>query len=433
MFTHARYIVLDDEESELKALIDALHIAGVPSIGVKFDAPTLPDPALFVGIRILFSDLHLVKAQPAGVQHYNTLASILDRCIPDGHGPYLLVLWTSHEAERAALAARLEEILPANKKPITVLALDKTNLRAGDIWDAEGIREAIRHQIDSIPQLEALLNWERDVLSAANVTLALVNDLIPDNQRTAAAYPSALDRILSILASAAAGPSNAPHDRKGAVTAALSPLLTDRILNQASDPDSTALWNRAVTFQSAATLTLVQKAKMHRMLHLAMPPAEAIAQTDWGAVIPLGTHQITDEAMKSRFGVTVEHLREKEFKLKQTRRGEGNFVAIRAGAACDHAQGNAGPIPILLGLLVPSGALQSGSRSPAIHTCRQEFELEGYAEPVSLLVHARFSTTAVPDELLTWPAASFRLREQLLTTILVHTATYTMRPGTLLF
>jgi len=433
MFTPARYLVLDDEESELKALIDALHVAGVPSIGVKFEAPALPEPALFAGIRILFSDLHLVKAQPAGVQHYNTLASILDRCIPDNHGPYLLVLWTSHEAERAALAARLEEILPANKKPITVLALDKTILRAGDAWDAEGIRDAIKQQIDSIPQLKALLNWERDVLTAANSTLALVNGLIPDGQRTAAAYPGALDRVLSVLASAAAGPSNAPQDRKGAVTAALSPLLTDRILNQVHDQDSADLWKRAVTFSATAPLTPAQKAKMHRMLHLAIPPAEAVTQTDWGAVIPLGAQQITDEAMKARFGVTAGYLRETEFKLKQTRREEGNLVAIRVGAACDHAQGNAGPIPILLGLLVPSTALQDKSRSPAIHTCKQQFELQGYVEPVSLLVHARFPMSAVSEEILAWPPAIFRLREQLLTAILVHTATYAMRPGTLLF
>ncbi|MHC2528828.1 hypothetical protein ACVIEM_005975 [Rhizobium leguminosarum] len=63
----------------------------------------------------------------------------------------------------------------------------------------------------------------------------------------------------------------------------------------------------------------------------------------------------------------------------------------------------------------------------------KKFELEGYQDPVSLLIHARFSTTTVAQELQTWPAAMLRLREQLLTMILVHVALHAMRPGTLRF
>ena len=434
MFTPARYIVLDDEPSELATLIDALHILGAPCIGIRFDPLGLPEPALFAGLRILFSDLHLVKAQPAGVQHYNTLASLLDRCVPEQHGPYLLVLWTSHEHERMALTQRLEELLPPSKRPLAVLALDKTRFRLGNGWDAAGLRQTIREQITSIPQLEALLNWERDVLAAANTTLALLSSLIPDAQRVIGTYPSALDRILSVLAVAAAGATNAPLDRKGAVISALSPLLTDRILNQTQDIASSALWERAVTFQPGAPLTPGQKAQMNRMLHLAVPPGETVSRSDWGAIMPLDEARLTDDAMKARFGVTAAHLRDQEFKLKQTRRGEGQLIVVRGGATCDQAQGQTGPIPLMLGLVVPSGALSTDKkRSNAIHWCEERFELTGYDEPVSLLIHARFSTTIVAEELPEWPAAILRLREQLLTTILVHAATYAMRPGTLRF
>jgi hypothetical protein len=434
MFTPARYIVLDDEPSELATLIDALHILGAPCIGIRFDPLGLPEPALFAGMRILFSDLHLVKAQPAGVQHYNTLASLLDRCVPDQHGPYLLVLWTLHEHERAALTQRLEELLPATKRPLAVLALDKTRFRNGNNWDAVGLRQAIREQVTSMPQLQALLSWERDVLAAANETLALLGSLIPDEQRRVGAYPGALDGILSVLAVAAVGAANAPNDRKGAVTAALSPLLNDRILNRPQDPHGDALWEQAVTFQPRPALTASQKARMNRMLHLAVPPGETVSRFDWGAIIPLDEARLNDEAMRARFGVTAAHLRDQEFKLKQTRRTEGRIVVVRGGANCDQAQGQVGPIPLLLGMLVPSGALSmEKKRSPAIHLCDEKFELAGYEEPVSLLIHARFSTTIVPEDLQHWPAAILRLREQLLTTILVHIATHAMRPGTLRF
>jgi len=433
MFTPARYVVLDDEASELATLIDALHILGAPCIGIRFDPLGLPEPALFQGLRILFSDLHLVKAQPAGVQHYNTLASLLDRCIPAQHGPYLLVLWTSHEHERAALTDRLEELLPAEKRPLAVLALDKTRFRIGNGWDAESLRQSIREQIASMPQLEALLSWERDVLAAANETLGLLGGLIPNEQRSIGTYPAALDHILSILATAAAGETNAPNDRKGAVNAALSPLLTDRILNRPQDPEGDALWERAVTFQPGPPLDAAQKARMNRMLHLAVPPGEAVSRSDWGAVIPLDGVRLADDAMRARFGVTAGHLREHEFKLKQTRRTEGQLVVVRGGAACDYAQGHSGPVSLLLGLLVPSGALSDKKRGNAIRTCDGEFELAGYDEPVSLLIHARFGTTIVAEELEHWPAAILRVRDELLATILVHAATHTMRPGTLHF
>ncbi|WP_105434790.1 hypothetical protein [Neorhizobium tomejilense] len=433
MFTPARYIVLDDEPLELATLVDALHFLGAPCIGIRFDPLGLPQPELFTGLRVLFSDLHLVKAQPAGVQHYNALASLLDRCVPQNHGPYLLILWTSHEHERAALASRLEEILVVSKRPIAVLALDKVQFRNGATWNAEGLRDAIRERISSMPQLRALLSWERDVLAAANETLAVIGGLVPDDQRTVTQYPGALDRVLSLIGIASAGSTNAQNDRKGAVTAALSPLLSDRISNRPQDPDANALWEQAVTFPQGPELQPAQKARINRMLHLAVPPAEPVNRFDWGAILPIGPAQLGDEAMNARFGVTADHLRDQEFKLRTERRTEGQLVVVRGGAACDQAQGQNGPIPLLLGLLAPTTALSSSKRSPAIHLCGEKFELDGFPEPVSLLIHARFSTTTVAPELQTWPAAILRLREQLLTTILVHVASHAMRPGTLRF
>ncbi|MGK9337351.1 hypothetical protein [Sinorhizobium meliloti] len=433
MFTPARYIVLDDEATELATLVDALHVLGAPCVGIRFDPHELHRPDLFTGLRVLFSDLRLVKAQPAGVQHYSTLATVLDRCVPESHGPYLLVLWTSHENERAALAQRLEELLPASKRPIAVLGLDKVQFRHGVTWDAVRLREAIRARVGSTPQLQALLNWERDVLAAANETLAIIGGLVPDDQRAIAQFPGALDRVLSLVAIASAGSANAPNDRKGAVTAALAPLLSDRISNRPQDPEANALWEQAVTFPQGQELQAAQKARMNRMVHLAVPPAEPVSRLDWGAIVPLGDAQLSDDAMYARFGVTADHLRDREFKLRPERRTEGQLVVVRGGAACDQAQSQSGPVPLLLGLLVPSTALSQNKRSPAVHVCEEKFELDGYQEPVSLLIHARFSTSMVAQELQAWPAATLRLREQLLTMILVHVASHAMRPGTLRF
>lgn len=436
MFTPPRYIAIDDERSELDPLVDALHRIGAPCVGHHFEPPGLPEPALFAGIRVLFTDLHLIKGAAAPHQNFDAIAQIINSCVPVDHGPFLLVLWTSHEEERDALAERLQVALAdtPEKMPLAILGLGKEQFRSAGGWDGTALQDALRNEIAEIPQLAALISWERDVLAAANATLALVGGLVPTADRTLEGYATGLDRVLSKLAVAAAGPANARSDPRGAVSSALAPLLADRIVNQGDPGDSAATWNTAVTFpEQGGELSDAQKATMHRILHVAMPPAEPFARTDWGAVTPFGAAQLEDAPMKARFGATAAELLSRDFKLKESRAADGQLVLIRGGAACDQAQSNPGPVPMLLGLLASVSALKSGSRSPAVHECKEHLLLPGDAEPSVLLVNARFTTTMVPADLETWPDPILRLREQLLMTILVHAATHTIRPGTLKF
>lgn len=436
MFSHPRYIAIDDERSELTPLVEALHRIGAPCIGIHFDPPGFPEPSLFAGLRVLFTDLHLIKAAATPTQNYDAIAQIILTCVPADHGPYLLVLWTSHEEERQALADRLEVALAEapEKKPLAVLALEKSRFRERAGWNGTALQRALHEQVAEIPQLAALMSWERDVLSAANATLALVGGLVPANQRTLGAYAGGLDRALSLLGLAATGSTNAMSDPRAAVTAALAPMLADRIVNQGDPHGSAELWRRAVTFpQGGGELTAMQKASMHRVVHFAIPPAESVARADWGAVIPFGEAQREDAAMLARFGVTETHLRSHEFKLKASRLAEGRLVLVRGGAACDQAQSNPGPLPMMLGLIAPANALQSGGRSPAVHTCPEQVLLSADEEPSSLLVSARFTSTMVSADLANWPDPILRIREQLLMTILVHAATHSFRPGTLRF
>lgn len=434
MFTSARYIAMDDDASELAPLVKALHGIGAPCIGIHYDPLSPPEASHFAGLRMLFTDLHLLKAVAAGVQNYDAIASVLDRCVPDNHGPYLLVLWTSHEEEREALADRLQSHLSPDKMPLAVLALGKERFRNGSSWNGPALADAIRTQIAAIPQLAAMLSWEQDVLAAANATLALVGDLVPSSERTLGEYAGALDRILSALAVSAAGRSNAEANPRGAVSSVLAPLLVDRIVNQGDRHGTSALWESAVTFPNDATaLDNMQKGRMHRMLHFALPPAEPIQRTDWGAVIPLSPSQLLDDAMLARFGETAQEIRASEFKLKPERINDGRLVMLRAGAACDQAQSNSGPIPLLLGLLAPVSALRKDKRGQAVHECPEHVLLPEQAEPSMLLMHARFATTVVASDLVNWSEPVLRVREQLLMTILVHAATHAIRPGTLRF
>jgi hypothetical protein len=88
---------------------------------------------------------------------------------------------------------------------------------------------------------------------------------------------------------------------------------------------------------------------------------------------------------------------------------------------------------MLLGILVPETALKSGSRSPAVHLCPERLLLPEQSDPFFLLVSARFTSTMISADLEDWPEPIMRIREQLLMTILVHSATHSFRPGTLRF
>ena len=435
MFTPARYIIIDDEPSQLAPLVNALHAIGTPCIGVHFQPPKLPEPGLFSGVRVLFTDLHLVAAATSDDQHFNTILSLLDRCVPDQHGPYILVLWTSHEQKRDALTARLMERLDAAKRPLAVLALDKNNFRNGDSFDrAIELQAAVADRIASNPQLKALLSWEQDVLSAANATLATVGALVPVEKRTVADYPAALDRILSQIAVAAAGEDGSRADTQGAIYSALSPILNDRVLNHTTDADRRALWTSAATFGGMQPpLTVEQRARMNRALHLAFPDKEAIGRQDWGVVFPLTGDHVSDPSMMAKFGMTRKAILESEFRIKPENIDSVSLILVRMGAACDQAQANQGPVPFVLGILKPHDQKISGTPSAAHKQCREVLDIPGNAAPVNLCIHARFSITMTPAELGSLPEPLMRLREQLLMTILFHSSTHVMRPGTLSF
>jgi hypothetical protein len=434
MFTAPRYIAIDDDPKELAPLVQALHDIGAPCVGIHFDPLGLPGPPLFDGVRVLFTDLHLVQGAASANQHYDAIAQLLDTCVPAEHGPYLLVLWTSHEEERQALIERLQLLLEPDKMPIALLAMGKEHFRNGADWDGPALQKALRDHVTAVPQIGALLSWEQDVLAAANATLALVGGLLPAANRTLEAYADGMDGVLSLLATTAVGDHSARDDPRGAVASALAPLLADRIVNQGDRHGTAELWKRAVTFQAGSgALDENQKATMHRMVHFAVPPAEPVTRTDWGAIIPFGAAQLDDDAMRARYGVTAAQLREKEFKLKANSVAAGRLVLIRGGAACDQAQNNPGPLPMLLGLLAPTSALQTGSRSPAVHVCPERLLLDGDGEPSTLLVSARFTSTLLAADLVAWPDPILRIREQLLMALLVHSATHAIRPGTLRF
>jgi hypothetical protein len=438
MFSAARYLVLDDELSELEPLIKALHAAGAPCIGIHYDPLNRPAPELFAGVRILFSDLRMAGPTANEIQDFDNIALILEESLSEDHGPYLLILWTSHENLRAGLSERLEALLAQgllnrNKLPIAVLALDKNKYRdqAGGFSEALQLQEDLKARVQEIPQINALLSWEREVLRSANATLGVLNSLVEPEDRTFERYPGRIGSLLGQLAIAGMGRANAANDPRGGVNTMLAPILVDQLLNQSPEPGNEDLWKQAVALPPAGDITDEKRGKMNRMLHLALPGAEVIGKTDWGAALPLMGALAEDEAMTALLGTTRSHLLDKEFRIAEADRAATRLFLVRGGANCDQAQANAGPIPFILAALTPKKKKWS-SLSPAVLVCDREMvEVDANSGVEQLLVHARFAVSIVASQLGAFPEPLFRLREALLMKILVHCASHVMRPGTL--
>ncbi|WP_093332627.1 hypothetical protein [Sphingomonas rubra] len=307
------------------------------------------------------------------------------------------------------------------------MALDKKPFLHGDA----DLGAAIHERVNASPQIRALVAWEDDVLAAAAATLAAVTDLVPAEDRDVDAFSEKLDGVMSRLAVAYAGRPNVAADRRGAINGALAPILADRIANARGSAELAGVWDAAITRDRALPdMDVGQVGRMNRMLHVAMPPGETVAATDWGATLLLPADEREDGPMRERFGLRCAEIMSQVFRVERADRARCTPVLVRTGAVCDAAQRKPGPLPYLLGLLVPVDLVPKAD----IQKLKSEFEspvllLDEAAGPVRLLVNARFQIS------MTSPAASFtplfRIREQLLAMIAAHAAEYQTRPGVL--
>lgn len=424
MFSAGRYVIVDDERDQLRLLVDSLHSVGAPCVGVHYTGKPL-DRAAFAGVRVLFSDLFLLQGVTQPMLQYAALEGMLRANVdPAIGGPYLLIIWTTHDEKVEGLRTYLRERLDPRLRPLAVLTLDKKDFLDGQ----PGLAEAVHERVNASPQIRALVAWEVDVLSAAGATLAAVTDLVPAENRDVDDFSALLDGILSRLAVAYAGRPNVTADRRGAINGALAPILADRIANAPARPELAGIWDAAVTtHQNLPPIDDAQGGRMNRMLHIAIPPAEPVAATDWGATLLLPDAVHADEPMLDRFGMRYKEIMSQVFRIEKADRARCTPVLVRIGAVCDFAQRKPGPLPYLLGLIVPSDIAHKDIAQLKSELASPVFLLDEAQGPVRLLVNARFQISLVSPPAEFTPL--FRIREQMLATIVAHASEYQTRPG----
>lgn len=444
IFSAPRFVVVDDKESHLRAIVDTLQRLGAPCVGIQYDLAKELNYEYFRGVRCLFMDLHLVDGQASSDErrHYALITHILEESINKNGGPFILIIWTAYGHLSAELQNYINERIDPEKphaRPLAVLSLTKEkfiDIDSGNLNNPDDLREAVESVILSNPQLAALLDWESDVLAAAGDTLASLLSLVPADQRTSAAFPVALDIMLSRLAQETVGQSHVDANPRAAIITALAPILSDRILNQDATEASSNIWKQAITQHNnkkLATASPDEAGKVNRILHLAMPDSEALLPTDWGTVVKW-PFQWNDEEVKRLTGLTIKQMMCEEFRLRSRAISVCKPILVRVGAACDYAQNNRGPIMFLFGVDIPESAdRQKDSNNRPVKLTdaiwKSPVFLMPEAEEVSrLYVHIRFPQTFLPEACVEWETWC-RLREQILMHLITAASNHVARPG----
>lgn len=434
MFTRARYVVIDDEESELMQLVNCLRKIGAPCLPILYDVAVGIDPKHLSGVRLLFLDLHLTTggqttdiAQASGV-----IAGILEDGIVPTAGPYVIILWTTHQLHREGFETYIMEHVAPPKRPLAILSLDKNQYLAGNA--GEKLMADVAKVIETDPRLRALLEWEREVLKAAGTTLAEVGALVSAADRKATRFSERLDEVLSLLASEAVGTKNATEDPYSAVNAVLMPILSDRIANQRIEPSSNAIWRAAVTkIGKGPAPSTAEAARLNSMLHIAAVTTEELRTGTWGAITLLPESELNDESIIARFNLSATSLLEKTFCIAdEAKRALSRLCLLRIGASCDYAQRRKGPVPFMLGAIMPTDVKRPEKTLPKAEIVTPPLIVDGFDIPVQIAFNAHMTVTMVESQFHEWPPLC-RLRESLLMQITTHGAQHATRPGIISF
>jgi hypothetical protein len=418
MFSANRIIAIDNEKTELDQLSDALHGLGIPCIPVLYPDQIPPAGATwFQNIRILFCDLHLMAGATRSELNYPVIGGLLERMSSAGRVPPLLVLWTAYPEDRTELEKYLAE-RHAEALPIATLALKKDDFKG---VNASTLPTKIRENLDAIPQLRVLYDWQDDVAAAGD---ACVDTLLGLARQHGGELTDALDKILSALAQASYGPERAAECPGEAVQDVLSPLLQDRLLHLPDDAARRQRWQEAMSCAVAKTNCLDKPpgaAGINTALHVLHTSVGSTTGRERGAVVQISCPSL----FGFRFGNSPERILETwEIKDEEQHR----WMAIQVEAECDFAQQKSPCLPFVLAVEVPASTkLTKLVKSSPAFWLSPTFLSEDDRE-VRLISNVLFTSTISQRKAKKLQVA-YRMRDQLINQLAFRRSQHAIRPG----
>jgi hypothetical protein len=166
-----RILVIDDNEEDGIKVAKSVWASKYAIRFIQYDQESLGRAGKenMRGVRIIFMDMDLIGdgILASGSKNFTAVQQVLQYCLDERNGPYVLITWSTFDAHAPELFKHLNERLPVSLRPSLCKQLNKEEYEDGDGKLTEKVREFMQ-ELDAIG---ALILWEKSIQYAACETL----------------------------------------------------------------------------------------------------------------------------------------------------------------------------------------------------------------------------------------------------------------------
>lgn len=468
-------MLIDDDESELSQIHQALCNAAIPSLPVLFNPIThggLGDIDLTnFSPRVIISDLNLRPG--TGSLDANTFYPVISQMLEviNPTKPYVIYFWSTHDDLVEEVMEKVLKVLHVKKifPPVGYGKIKKSSFLGQS--NATALKDKVKQLLTELPIFNAMYDWENRIADAAQETSKSIIQLADnqiDSKITAAErlleIEKHIDTILSAIGNESIGKDNAKEAPNEAVDLGLMPILEDHLHMMSFE---NGFWNKALDkIGNRITLPTSTVASLNSFYHTSNL-TKSTSKTDKGVMVSLNPELLdggdAQHKLESKLGISLNCLMHEEFlsnnKLGKSKEEANAFKkeareATRLGfielsADCDQAQRKVKLNRYVLCALIPEKYIDLASTHGTTARPRDTAHDGIYKVPFILIDNELFllklsfkyqfgtkpscSVNGLEYENKWFGEPILRLREQILSEISYNCAQYSTRPGIISF
>lgn len=448
------FVLIDDNENELKDILNSFVGAGIPCVPIQYindDPDNNPTGLDHVELdhlkpRVIITDLNLLEHQNIeAATLVGPVARVIQKLIDTG--PYILYFWSKNptlvDEVMALLESRFKDKL---KLPIHWGVMDKKEYKG----NVPALKEKIKSIIKENPVFYALFDWENRVAQAAIATTNALYSLNVPSAQDGVVYKDShnteLQKLFALIGNKTLGDDNALENPELAVELGLSPVLNDQ-LQQMSDIQGKGKWFAAApNIGTKIEIEPSLKANLNSFYHIEQVSSE-YPKSCRGIFLEIAQPILNDpdhkSKLESRLGSDIDKILEDEFLGMIVKAGKMNDVKaatrlgfIEVSAECDQAQKKTKLHRYILGALTPivyEGFNLYGKPKKSHDGIYRVPDVTIDEVDYILQLTFKYQIGSIPSENTWFGNARFRLRDQIMSDVTFRCAQHLSRPGIIEF
>jgi hypothetical protein len=419
--------VIDDEEAEYRAILDALWNLGLACLHVRgADSATLPRQP-FKGLRVVFADLHL--APPTGKGAAAHTANIFIKIVSPDTAPVVVVIWSKYASDKVAeeglppedqlteadcFKNQLLEAEPRFKDRLIFLEMKKP--MPGDRpvkkkW-VKVLQKEIQSKFKELPAFDVLWSWEslvRNAGIAVSGELMTIASSITDNGEAGLSKQihGNLKLLLRCLVKEHGGSDCSAATAPRYLATMLAQCLTDQ-LEHSDNLDTLSRHGKWLGDIEKIPQATVFAPRINRLLHTAAHSSGS------RPFIPGTIYRLSDPGrFKKLFGNSEEEFIDSCYQKNNA--GKSKTVLVEISPVCDVAQNARRNALLIAGIISPIADLKNIKNSGAymmMPKFKLQWPMEDFNEDIVFLTFcSRYKLTWIQKKEPKWLRPWFRLRE----------------------